>query len=77
MNKSFVVGDKVEVRDFFGRLIRKTEVTEVTNAGNIRTEAYKGLFNPDGSERKKSMFWTDRIYIRKLQEQWNVPFKYF
>ena len=55
--------------DFFGRLIRKTEVTEVTNAGNIRTEAYKGLFNPDGSERKKSMFWTDRIYIRKLQEQ--------
>ncbi len=66
MNKSFVVGDKVEVRDFFGRLICKTEVTD---AGNIRTEACKGLFNPDGSERKKSMFWTDRIYISKLQEQ--------
>jgi len=44
MNKSFVVGDKVEVRDFFGRLICKTEVTD---AGNIRTEGCKGLFNPD------------------------------
>ena len=69
MNNSFVVGDKVEVKDFFWRVIRKTEVTEITNAGNIRTKAYKELFRPDGSERRNVLFDTDRIFINKVQEQ--------
>lgn len=75
MNNSFEVGDKVEVKDFFGKVIRKTEVTEITGGGNIRVKDYRGLFHPDGSERRKSMFWTDRIYINKVEKSWNVPFK--
>lgn len=63
----FIVGDKVKVEDFFGRVIHITEVTEITQAGNVRVKAYKGLFNPDGKERRRHLFWADRIYIRKLQ----------
>lgn len=47
-------------------MLRTTEVTEITKAGNIRTKAYKGLFNPDGTERKKSIFYSDKIYIKKF-----------
>ena len=68
MNNSFEVGDKVEVKDFFGKVICKTEVTEITGGGNIRVKDYRGLFHPDGSERRKSMFWTDRIYINKVDK---------
>ena len=77
MNNSFEVGDKVEVKDFFGKVIRKTEVTEITGGGNIRVKDYRGLFHSDGSERRKSMFWTDRIYINKVEKSWNVPFSPF
>ena len=64
---NFKVGDKVIVEDFFGKVLRTTEVTEITKAGNIRTKAYKGLFNPDGTERRKDIFG-DRIYIKKFAE---------
>lgn len=53
---NFKVGDKVIVEDFFGKVLRTTEVTEITKSGNIRTKAYKGLFNPDGTERRKRYF---------------------
>lgn len=68
MSNGFEVGDKVEVKDFFGRVIRKTEVTEITGGGNVRVKAYKGLFHPDGSEKRKSIFWTDRFYINKVDK---------
>lgn len=66
--EKFIVGDKVIVEDFFGKLLCITEVTEITQTGNIRTKAYRGLFNPDGTERKRSLFWTDRIYIKKFAD---------
>lgn len=65
----FNVGDKVIVENFFGKVLRETEVTEITPAGNIRTKAYKGLFNPDGTERKRGSLWTDRIYIKKYENE--------
>lgn len=67
MNNSFEVGDKVEVKDFFGKVIRKTEVTEITGGGNIRVKDYRGLFHPDGSERRKSMFGLIEFISTKLR----------
>lgn len=65
----FNIGDKVKVEDFRGKVICITEVSEITQAGNVRTKAYKGLFYPDGTERRRSLTWSDKRYIRKLENQ--------
>lgn len=64
--KDFKIGDKVEVKNFMGKTIQKTRVMEITSGGNIRVEWKRCLFRPDGSERRKEMFLTDKIYIVKV-----------
>ncbi len=66
MKNDFQVGEKIKVTNFFGKVICESEVAEITNGGNIRIKAYKELFRPDGSERRKVLFDTDRIYINKV-----------
>ena len=65
----FNIGDKVKVEDFRGKVICITEVSEITQAGNVRTKAYKGLFYPDGTERRRSLTWTDRRYLKKYADE--------
>lgn len=63
---NFNIGDKVLVKNFFGKVLRITEVTEITKAGNIRIKIYDGLFKPDSTERRKVLFWTDLLFIEKF-----------
>ena len=62
----FCIRDKVKVTDFYGKTIHESEVIEVTKAGNIRIACYKGLFRPDGTERRNDILWTNRVTISKL-----------
>lgn len=62
----FIVGDDVLVKNFMGKTIHKTKVSEITPGGNIRVEWKKCIFRPDGNERRKHMLQTDRLYIVKV-----------
>jgi len=64
--EKFNIGDKVRIIDFIGNTKRKGEVTEITKAGNVRVSCWKGLFCPDGTERRMTLFYTDRVRINKL-----------
>ena len=66
---NFNIGDKVKVEDFFGRVIRMTEVTEITPSGNIRVKGHRGLFKPSGVQRRKCSTWTDKIFIKKIENE--------
>lgn len=63
--ESFKVGDEVDVKNFMGKTIHKTKVSEITPGGNIRVEWKKCIFRPDGIERRKHIFQTDELYIVK------------
>lgn len=64
--KDFKVGDNVEVKNFMGKTIKETVVIEITPGGNIRVEWKRRIFRPDGTERRKEMFLTDKLYIVKV-----------
>lgn len=63
--KDFKVGDKVNIINYDGKTVKKTKVIEITYAGNVRVEGWQCLFRPDGSERRKEIFLTDRTFIVK------------
>ena len=64
--KDFKVGDNVEVKNFMGKTIKKTVVIEITPGGNIRVEWKRCILRPDGTERRKEIFLTDKLYIVKV-----------
>lgn len=67
MNNSFEVGDKVEVKDFFGKVIRKTEVTEITGGGNIRVKDYRDCFILMAQREEKVCFGLIEFISTKLR----------
>lgn len=65
--KTFEIGEIVMVRPGICQPY-KSEVTEITKAGNVRVKGIKGLFDKFGYQKAKSLFWTDRYSISHITD---------